>query len=153
MFYAHNPEDTSKYEIRLSQQSQHTKLYNNWLEAETSNPHAHHFDHSFNNNSNNDHRFNPNKEISNPITTHLTLCNNSTTDQFLWILIELRLCEEISDSAITIKVIGAREVMLHKYRMEQVVPASIADKPDISLANALNDEPNPEPMRTSAKHS
>jgi hypothetical protein len=32
-----------------------------------------------------------------------------------------------------------------KYKMEQVVPALIADKQDILLASALNDEPNPEP--------
>jgi hypothetical protein len=66
-------------------------------------------------------------------------------------LIELRLREEISDSAITIKVIGAREVMLHKYKTEQVAPASTADKLDISLVNALNDVPNHEQTPISDK--
>jgi hypothetical protein len=79
------------------------------------------------------------------------LRDSSTTNQFQWILIKLRLCEEISDSATIIKVIGAREVMLHKYRMEQVAPASIVDKQDTSLANALNDEPNHEQTPTSTK--
>jgi hypothetical protein len=79
------------------------------------------------------------------------LCDSSTINQFQWILIELKLCEEILDSTTTIKVIGAREVMLCKYRMEQVVPASIADKLDISLTNALNIEPNHKQMPISDK--
>jgi hypothetical protein len=91
--------------------------------------------------------------MSNPVTTHLTLCNSLTTAQFQWISIELRLHKEISDSTTTIKVIGAREVMLCKYRMEQVAPASIVDKQDISLANALRDRPNPKPMPTFNRHN
>jgi hypothetical protein len=72
------------------------------------------------------------------------LHGNSTIAPFLWISIELRLREEISNSAATIRVIGTREVMLRKYKMEQVAPALTADKLDISLANAHNDEPNHE---------
>jgi hypothetical protein len=79
------------------------------------------------------------------------LRDNLTTAQFQWISIELRLREETSDSAITIEVIGTREITQHKYRMEQVVPALTADKLDILLANALNDEPNHEQTQTSAK--
>jgi glutaredoxin-related protein len=76
------------------------------------------------------------------------LYNNLTTNQFQWISIELRLHEEISDSAVTIKVIGTQEVMQCKYRMKQVAPASTADKPDISLTNALNDKPSHRQMLT-----
>jgi hypothetical protein len=79
------------------------------------------------------------------------LPNNLTTNQFQWISIKLRLCKETLDSTTTIKIIGTREVMLHKYKMEQVAPASIADKQDILLVNACNNEPNPELMPTSAK--
>jgi hypothetical protein len=81
------------------------------------------------------------------------LRDNLTTAQFQWISIELKPCEEISDSAITTKVIGAREVMLCKYKTEQVAPASIAVKRDTSLVNALNGVPNHEPMLISDKRN
>jgi hypothetical protein len=79
------------------------------------------------------------------------LHDSSTIVPFRWISIELKLREEISDSATTTEVIGAREIMPHKCKMEQVAPALIADKLDISLANAHSAERNHEQTRTSTK--